>query len=142
MNLRVVFDTGTVISALLFQKGRVAWLRRHWAKGDCTPLVSRATAEELIRVLSYPKFRLSTAEGHELLAGYLVHCETVHGVRRHPVVCRDAGDQAFLDLAYSGQAAVLVTGDGDLLELAGRTDFAIETPAAYHRRIRQVAAES
>ena len=52
MRLRVVFDTGTVVSTLLFKMGRLSWLRRHWAEGSCTPLVSRATAEELTRVLS------------------------------------------------------------------------------------------
>lgn len=135
VSVRVVFDTGTVVSALLFARGRLAWLRRHWEQGGCTPLVSRATAEELTRVLAYPKFRLAPDERDELLSDYLVYCETVRRVRRCPVSCRDPADQPFLDLAYTGRAAVLVTGDDDLLELSGRAGFAIETPAAYRRRV-------
>jgi putative PIN family toxin of toxin-antitoxin system len=137
VRLRVVFDTATVVSALLFQKGRLAWLRRHWAGGGCTPLMSRSTAEELTRVLAYPKFGLSTEERHELLSEYVVHCEMVHRVRRCPVACRDPDDQPFLDLAHSGGAEVLVTGDEDLLALSGRTRFAIERPSAYGRRVLQ-----
>ncbi len=51
MTLRVVFDTTTVVSALLFANGRLAWLRRHWREGECVPLLSAATAAELTRVL-------------------------------------------------------------------------------------------
>ncbi|MHB1841390.1 MAG: PIN domain-containing protein, partial [Acidobacteriaceae bacterium] len=53
----MVFDTTAAVSALLFAHGRLAWLRRHWREGGCAPLVSRATVEELTRVLAYPKFR-------------------------------------------------------------------------------------
>jgi len=75
--LHVVFDTNTVVSALLFASGGLAWLRQHWREGGSIPLVSRATAAELTRVLSYPKFRLSPADRIELLGDYLPYCETI-----------------------------------------------------------------
>jgi uncharacterized protein len=137
MTLRVVFDTATVVSALLFEKGHLSWLRRHWAEGGCLPLVSRATAEELTRVLAYPKFELSAREREEILSEYLVYCETVRRVSRCPIVGRDPADQPFLDLAHS-RVGVLVTGDKDLLVLAGRTRFTIETPAAYRQRFPEL----
>jgi len=56
--MRVVFDTNTVISALLFG-GSLGWLVAHWQNELVTPLVSRETAQELLRVLGYPKFGLS-----------------------------------------------------------------------------------
>jgi predicted nucleic acid-binding protein len=40
-----------------------------------------------------------------------------------------------LDLSQSGKADLLVTGDEDLLALAGKTEFVIETPEEYRRRI-------
>ena len=52
---RVALDTHCVVSALLFSRGRLAWLRRAWQSGRVVPLVSRGTAAELIRVLVYPK---------------------------------------------------------------------------------------
>lgn len=133
---RVVFDTGVVISALLFEGGQLAWLRRHWCDGECVPLVSRATAAELARVLGYSKFKLSVDDSHELLAEYLPHCEVVDAATVCSVVCRDAKDQMFLDLAESGEAGFLITGDADLLELAGRTRFAIQSTAEYGRYIK------
>ncbi len=135
MALRVVFDTNTVISALLFANGRLSWLRSHWKEGRSTTLISRSTVEELARVLSYPKFRLSAPDRLELLGDYLPHCETVDPSDRCPVVCRDASDQPLLDLAQSGKADVLVTGDDDLLALAGQTAFIIETPADFRARV-------
>jgi uncharacterized protein len=132
---RVVFDTGTVLSALVFAGGRLAWLRTHWRSGGCTPLLSRDTAAELLRVLAYPKFRLSSADRHELLADYLPYCAMVARIRPCALLCRDAADQPFLDLAHTGGAEVLVSGDPDLLSLGGQGEFAIESPADYRRRI-------
>jgi len=131
MKRRVVFDTTTVVSALLFRNGRLSWLRSHWREELCVPLISRATALELTKVLGYPKFKLSSEDSRELLAEYLPYCKIVEANRRCPVVCRDAKDQPFLDLAQSGKAEVLVSGDRDLLALAGQTSFLIVTPEAY-----------
>ncbi|MHB8304140.1 MAG: putative toxin-antitoxin system toxin component, PIN family [Acidobacteriaceae bacterium] len=134
MSQHVVFDTTTAVSALLFVNGRLAWLRRHWREGGCVPLVCRTTVAELTRVLAYPKFRLAAEERHELLADYIPYCEVVEPTERCAAVCRDGKDQPFLDLAQSGHAEVLVTGDHDLLVLAGQTRFRIETPEAYRQR--------
>lgn len=132
---RVVFDTNTVVSALLFATGRLGWMRQHWRQGGSIPLISRDTVQELTRVLSYPKFRLAAQDRIELLADYLPFCQTVEVVRLCPLKCRDAKDQPFLDLAQSGKARLLVTGDLDLLDLAGQTPFLIETAEAYRQRI-------
>lgn len=85
-------------------------------------------------MLSYPKFRLEPAERIELLADYLSFCEIVEITERYPQVCRDKNDQIFLDLAHSGKAGVLVTGDSDLLELASSASFNILSPEAYRLR--------
>lgn len=138
MRPRVVFDTTTVISALLFANGRLAWLRKHWRQGGCAPLLSAETAGELTRVLAYPKFRLAAEDRDELLADYIPFCELVRDVKACAAKCRDANDQPFLDLAQSGNATVLVSGDKDLLALTGKTRFVIETPEEYRRRAAEV----
>jgi Flp pilus assembly CpaE family ATPase len=43
-NRRTIFDSTTVVSTLIFGKGRLSWLVRHWEHGGCTPLVSTLTA--------------------------------------------------------------------------------------------------
>ena len=133
MSARIVFDTSVVVSAVVLQSSQLAWLRAHWSAGACIPLVSRDTVAELIRILEYRKFRLEAQRRNELLADYLPYCEVVAVTRKCSVVCRDAKDQPFLDLAQSGKADSLVSGDRDLLILAGRTKFLIETPEEYRR---------
>ena len=139
--LRVVFDTNEVISALVFTSGRLAWLRAHWRELGSIPLVSRATVAELKWVLGYRKLKLSAEYQIELLGDYLSYCETVEATESCPVKCVDAQDQPMLDLAHFGKADLLVTGDEDLLALAGQTTCVIETPEEYRRRFYLVAQE-
>jgi putative PIN family toxin of toxin-antitoxin system len=90
---------------------------------------------ELARVLAYPKFQLASRRCMELFSLYVSCCETIDLTHRCPVLCRDPKDQQLLDLAHSGNAGVLVTGDDDLLALAGQTAFVIEAPGAYRSRV-------
>lgn len=119
---RVVIDTNLVLSALVFAGGRLEPLRQAWQAQRVLPLVSRATAAELIRALAYPKFKLAAHEQEELLADYLPYCKTVRMPAVPPATphCRDAFDVMFLELALAGKADALVTGDKDLLSLAGK----------------------
>lgn len=130
---RVVLDTNVVLSALVFGKGSTARLRAAWQRGDIVPLVSTATAHELVRVLAYPKFRLDAAARQELLADYLPHTLVIAIPEPPPVVpdCQDAFDLPFLHLAVAGHADALVSGDADLLALAGQVRFSIVTVEAF-----------
>ena len=131
--LRVVLDTNIVLSALLFRSASANHMRQTWQKGALQPLVSTDTVQELLRVLAYPKFRLSADDQEELLADYLPYTASVRVPNPPPAVpdCRDLHDLPFLELAAAGRAHVLVTGDRDLLALAGMTKFAIVTPAEF-----------
>lgn len=135
--MRVVLDTNVVLSATLFSRGRLTWLREFWQEGRLLPLCSRATLEELIRVLAYPKFRLTKEDVEVLLSAYVPHSELVD-LEKLPAPriprCPDPADQVFVALAAAGKAEVLVTGDKALRGLAGRTGFAIETPARFKTR--------
>jgi len=91
-----------------------------------------------MRVLSYSKFRLSEQYRIEALALYLPYCKSLNPGDECPIKCRDEKDQPLLDLAQSGNADLLVTGDEDVLALAGQTTFLIETPEAYRRRVSGV----
>lgn len=126
-----------MLSAVLFSRGRLTWLRELWREGRLVPLSSHATVAELLRVLAYPKFGLSNEEIQILLSTYLPYSEvaTVNDSSSpHLPSCSDEADQMFLVLAAVAKTEVLVTGDKALLELAGRTPFAIETPARFKTR--------
>lgn len=118
--LRVVLDTDVVLSALVFGGGQAGRLRVGWQQGAFVPLASTASVQELVRVLAYPKFRLSKPEQDELLADYLPYAQTVRIPQPPPAVpaCRDPLDLPFLHLAVVGKAQVLVSGDKDLLVLS------------------------
>ena len=118
--LRVVLDTNVVLSALVFGGGLAGQVRRAWQQGVLLPLASTATVQELVRVLAYPKFRLSEPEQNELLADYLPYTETVRIPQPPPLVpeCRDVLDAPFMHLAVAGGAQVLVSGERDLLAIA------------------------
>lgn len=123
MTLRIVLDTNIVLSALLFRNGRLTGFRQAWQSGRIVPVVCRETATELLRVLAYPKFKLTEADREELLADFLPWAETTTLPEYPPALpkCRAPHDQVFLLLACTAGVDALVTGDADLLAL--RAEF-------------------
>ena len=128
--VRVVLDTNVVLSSLVFRGGAAGEVRRAWQRGLVLPLVSKATVQELLRVLTYPKFRLKAEEQDELLADYLPYVETVQIAQPFPMVphCRDVFDIPFMQLAVAVKAQALVTGDRDLLAIADEFKRASSCP--------------
>jgi putative PIN family toxin of toxin-antitoxin system len=74
-----------------------------------------------VSVLGYPKFRLSPDEREALLADFMPWVQVVRIPDPPPTVpvCQDPFDAAFLHLVVAGRARALVSGDRDLLALAG-----------------------
>ena len=130
---RAVLDTNVLVSALLFRSGRLSWLRQAWQTMALRPVMAKPTTEELLRVLAYPKFRLTSAEVEALLEELLPWVEVFAApipsvVKRWTV--RDPKDQIFLDLALGAGVDLLVTGDADLLVLSDQVEgLKISQPA-------------
>ncbi len=81
-------------------------------------LLSTATLEELADVLERDKFDryLTGSDREEFLEAFVERAtfvETTEEIR----VCRDARDDKFLELAVSGVADYIITGDKELLSL-------------------------
>jgi len=136
--LRVVLETNVAVSALVFDRGVMAWVRHAWQSVLFTPLIDEACMRELVRVLAYPKLKLDDEKIRELLGDYLPYAQVVlrgrGRTRSRLPLCRDPDDQPFLVLADAGNADVLVTGDKALIDLQGQTRFEIETPASFRSR--------
>lgn len=115
--MRCVFDTNVIVSALLLpdSKPRHA-LNRALREGRV--LVSFAALAELYEVLSRKRFRLYVDEEdvRSFLAALTREAQWVD-VEVQIQACRDPKDDKFLELAVSGQATHIVTGDADLLAL-------------------------
>ena len=130
---RVVLDTNCLISALLFSRGRFAWLRDAWQSRRFVTLASHHTVSELMRVLAYPKFELTRYEQETLLGEFLPYVETVRIASNADGLpeIRDSDDIIFLVLAAVGLADALVTGDGDILAVREQFHVPILTIAEF-----------
>lgn len=132
--LRVVLDTNVVMALWHFGDPGLAQLRACIAQGEVLPITRADCLDELQRVLAYSQFGLSPAQQAAVLAQYSAVAECVETAPDVPDLpqCRDRDDQKFLQLAWQGQAAALLTRDKLLLGLAKRplfrARFAILTP--------------
>ena len=127
-NGRAVVDTNVTVSAALLPRStpRRA-LDQVLEQG--TLLISLATLAELNDVLCRPRFDsyLREAERLEFLAALARESELVE-VTAEVSVCRDPKDDKFLELALSGAATHLISGDDDLLALHPFRGVAILSP--------------
>lgn len=114
---RFVFDVNVIISAVLLPGSKPdRGLRKAQDLGEL--LVSESIWLELEQVLARPKFnRYITPEER---SDFLIDLsETVQFIQVTEQIneCRDPKDNKYLELAVSGKAECIVTGDDDLLVL-------------------------
>lgn len=128
MTNRFVLDTNVLISALLF-KTSVPFQAIELAEKQGIILYSEATLNELEQVLNRKKFNkyLSLEDRQVFLLKFISSSQLV-SITENITVCRDEKDNKFLELAVSGNANVIVTGDLDLLILNPFQAVKILTP--------------
>jgi putative PIN family toxin of toxin-antitoxin system len=125
---RYVFDTNVLISALLFAQSRpgqafFAALERG------TILLSQSVLKEVSEVLSRKRFDryLLQGERESFLTTLISEAELVE-ITEVIRICRDPKDDMFLELAASGGATYVISGDQDLLQLKHLRGVPIVTP--------------
>ncbi|MCC3412739.1 MAG: putative toxin-antitoxin system toxin component, PIN family [Microcoleus sp. PH2017_29_MFU_D_A] len=128
MTNRFAIDTNVLISALLF-KTSVPFRAIELAEKQGIILYSEATLKELEQVLNRQKFNkyLSLEDRKVFLLKFISSSQLV-SITEKIVVCRDEKDNKFLELAVSGNANIIVTGDMDLLILNPFRTVEIITP--------------
>ncbi len=140
-SLHHVFDTNTLVSAALFEHSKPGQaLRRALRRGRV--LLSSPTLEELAAVLQREKFEhyVTSAEREAFLVALVekaLFIEPTAEIR----ACRDAKDNKFLELAVSGGATYIISGDDDLLVLHPFRAIAIMTAAAFLQATEEEATE-
>lgn len=121
--MRAILDPNVLVSALLSPRGSPARVFRAWLDGAFELIVSPALLAELERTLDYPKLRRRiSGDDRQGLLELLRHSATIVDDSAQQLVVlasRDPGDDYLLALAADQQAA-LVSGDKDLLALAGQ----------------------
>ncbi|MGH7961915.1 MAG: putative toxin-antitoxin system toxin component, PIN family [Candidatus Binatia bacterium] len=128
--LRAVFDTNVVVSAVLLPRSvpRQAFDRvQKYGK----VLISAATVDELNEILHRRRFDKYVGEARrlEFLAALIREAELVN-VTEVVAECRDPKDNKFLELAISGKATHIISGDADLLVLHPFRGIPVVTPQA------------
>ena len=127
-SVRAVLDTNVTVSAALLPRSTP---RRAFDQvlGQGTLLISVATLAELNEVLCRPRFDryLREEERLEFLATVVRESELVEETAAVSV-CRDPKDDKFLELALSGAATHIISGDDDLLSLHPFRGIAILSP--------------
>ncbi len=115
--MRVVIDTNIWVSYLINPfsgfSDRIDSILR-----DQTVLYSDSTMREVLQVLSRPKFGkfITATTIYDFYAAMIERLERVK-ITENIKACTDPDDDKFLELAVSGKADVILTGDSDLLSL-------------------------
>jgi uncharacterized protein len=131
---RFVFDTNAIISAALLP-GSVPRRALELAITRGKLLLSTETITELDAVLRRKRFDKYLREDERLrFLAALVRESLEIKVTETVTECRDPKDNKFLELAVSGGATCLVTGDEDLLVLKSFRTVAIVTPHEFLNR--------
>ena len=129
--IRVVLDTNVLVSALLFA-GPIGRLVSLWRERWIVLLLSKDVFIEYLRVLAYPKFKLSGEEIKAIVEEYVLPFAEMATVAEAPVVIReDPADDKFLALAAAGRARYIVSGDKHLLALREYRGVKIVTPREF-----------
>jgi putative PIN family toxin of toxin-antitoxin system len=128
--MRVVLDTNVLISAAL-KRQSTPGAAAHIVEQRGGLLKSHVTEQQLFEVVARPYFaELIDADTQAWLRNLMAAAELV-AITERITACRDPTDDKFLELAVSGQADLIVTGDADLLALNPFRGIPIITPAAF-----------
>jgi putative PIN family toxin of toxin-antitoxin system len=128
--MRLVVDTNVFISAAL-KANSVPFLVVRWIDRHGGLLKSVATENELLEVLQRPQIAALTIPGFREGVGRMLAVAELVTIAERIAVCRDPKDDKFLELAVSGAADLIVSGDGDLRALNPFRGIPVVAPAAF-----------
>lgn len=136
--MRVVIDTGVLVSGLIRPQGTTGKVLRALRDGKFIVLYSNETIMEIIDVLGRDKFHLKYHIVPDDISA-LINLIRLRGEAVVPTQkvtdCRDPKDNKFLEVALTGEADYLVSGDSDLLSMIPYKSIYILTPAEFIKTI-------
>jgi putative PIN family toxin of toxin-antitoxin system len=135
--LRVVFDPGVLISAVISPTGAPAEALDAWRNGEFDVVVSPRLLDELEDVLLRTKFRAyaSAEQVSAYVEALAAEALAFDDVADPPRVTPDPDDDYLIALARAAGAALLVSGDKHLLDLAD-PPVGVITPRDLLERLR------
>jgi uncharacterized protein len=131
--IRAVLDTNVLVSGLAYPGSIPGRILSTWRQGGLSVVLSRYILDEMVAVLPrLSRIRLSADEIRDLADSFLFMAEIVEPGAASDETLRDKADAPVLATLLAAGADYLITGDKDLLALAGR--YPIVTPAAFWER--------
>lgn len=131
--LRVVLDTNVLVSGLAYPGSVPGRIVAAWRQGGLDVVLSHYILDELQRVLPrLPRIAMTPAEIRDLADSLMFQADIVEPAGLPDDTLRDHADQSVLQTLMAAQAQYLITGDKDLLDLAGR--YPIIAPAEFWMR--------
>ena len=131
-DVRIVLDTNTVISALLWHgtpHNLVAAFRTRPIVVFTSPILLAELADIFTREKLASAVKASGLSPDQLMQRYRRLAMVVHPERIPPTVLRDPDDDHVLACAITAKADLIVSGDSDLLDLKEYQGIRIVTPA-------------
>lgn len=128
---RFVFDVNVLMSSLLTRNSKPEQaLKKSQLSGQI--IMSQAIWTELEQVIMRPKFDkyITVEERQRFLLDFVTVIEFIE-ITESISVCRDFKDDKLLELAVSGRAESIITGDQDLLILNPFRDIQIVTVQSF-----------
>ena len=128
--LRVVIDSSVLVAILRHENPGNNWLIQLWRAKGIIPLASLETLHELeqklLRHSPTPDFYLATKFVERAMRRYEPWCELVEPQDNSDnPKCADPDDQKFIDLAFEGNADVILARDRDLRDMNEQCPFEI-----------------
>lgn len=131
--MRAVLDTSVLVSGLAYPGSVQGRIVSAWRQGGLEVVLSHDILDELVRVLSrLPRIRMSSAEIRDLVDSLMFLADVVDPTDVRDARLRDPSDQPVLATLLAAKADYLITGDKDLLVLAGH--HSIITPSEFWAR--------
>lgn len=129
--LRVVLDTNVLLSGIAYPASIPGKIMAAWRHGSIDVLLSTFILEELQRVLPRLEHRhgLSQPEIADLVDALFIQAEVFDPPVDVEPDLRDINDQPVLAALKASGADYLISGDKDLLALAG--SYPIVSPSAF-----------
>jgi len=132
----VVLDTNVLISALITPFGNAARILDMVIRGDLRILYDDRVISEYREVLLRPKFGFAISDVDTLLDYFETEgIKITPSLINEPLVARD--DIQFLEVAISGMADTLITGNKRHFKLKSRRRLKIMTPEEFLKSLKQ-----
>jgi len=129
--LKIIFDNNVLISASLLEKS-IPYEAFRLAVAEFILLSSKETFKELFLTLTKEKFdRYVDIKTRLEFLNEFKEKSRITSVSHKLAICRDPKDNMYLELALSGNADLIISGDNDLLVLNPFRGIPVITPREF-----------